>query len=365
MIELGRNRDSRPPALDMKLRQDSNDYAAYLDMMLMRYRDEGRPSIDPLAWVNPDAPALAKDMHRLELQQLTESKGGIWLGGSDGTRMLEDARRLLVVVTIYKYLEQAKAHGLDLMGMMYKERPSWIDEMLGDYGAWVHPDNIRHRFERIEEARAERLAKQWATELAAMAPGAECLEIGCGSGFFAREVMKNHPTLHWQATDLPRPMPIDGTALDRNAQPWFAPCELGKPLPYNDASQDVVFANNVLHHVAPELLADFLSEAKRVLKPGGKLYVTEEYAPQIAPATLQKSLLGQNGVYGELPDNFSDFIDSVFWPEDRGHQRTPEKWQESLEAAGFKRMREPRIAGTFGTPGLPVMEACLEFQKQS
>lgn len=365
MLELPLAGRERRPPLDLYIKQDANTYACIIDRMLPLYRAEGRPWEDPLAWVKPDAPELAADMRRETLHQLTQAKGGISLCGTDGRKLLDEARLTLIVATLYKYLEQAKALDIDLMGMWYDDRPKWVNERLDAHEDWISPERALYRFKRIEEWRAERLHLQWEKELADIPEGTECLEIGCGSGFFTREVIKHRPDLHWKATDLPRSMPIDNDAeLNRNVQPWFTQCVAGEPLSYTDASQDAIFVNNVLHHVEPALLPYFLGEAERVLRPGGKLYVTEEYAPPLDMASLQQTALGMEGVYSVPPAHFSQFIDSMFWPEDRGHQRSPEAWQQAVEPAGFKLCAEPRVVGTFGTPGLPVMEACMVFQKQ-
>lgn len=49
-------------------------------------------------------------------------------------------------------------------------------------------------------------------------------------------------------------------------------------MPFDDESLDLVAFSNSLHHIAPERIADALGEARRVLKPGGILYVMEPVA---------------------------------------------------------------------------------------
>jgi len=46
-------------------------------------------------------------------------------------------------------------------------------------------------------------------------------------------------------------------------------------LPIADASLDVVLCNSVTHHLADELLERMIAEAARVLKPGGRLILTD------------------------------------------------------------------------------------------
>jgi len=52
----------------------------------------------------------------------------------------------------------------------------------------------------------------------------------------------------------------------------------GQQMPFDDATYDVVIFFNSLHHVPVEYMADALAEAKRVLKPGGTVYVAEPIA---------------------------------------------------------------------------------------
>lgn len=347
------------PSLDLDMRQKANDYRAWLDLALERYELEGRAHVDPVAMLDPEENRFANDLRRLGSRTAPQERGGVWLGGNDGLERIDFARTELVARVLYAYLQQAQQLGIDLTALWHSEKPEWVREYIRDAETWLRQPPA-YRFERIESWRAERLYGQWEDALGRLPAGADCLEIGCGSGFFTRNVLERHPALHWQATDLPRPMPIDGTPLDRNAQPWFRECGVRQPLPYADESQDVVFVNNVLHHVAPEVIDAFLGEMRRVLKPGGKLYVTEEYAPDFSSSNL--SHVEERCVTFKAK-HFSEFMDNIFWPEDVGNQRTPDAWQQMLGTAGFRMMYNPRVVGTFGTPGLPVMEACMCFEK--
>lgn len=49
-------------------------------------------------------------------------------------------------------------------------------------------------------------------------------------------------------------------------------------LPFADGSLDIVVYSNSLHHVAPDKMGTALAEARRVLKPGGVLYIMEPVA---------------------------------------------------------------------------------------
>ena len=268
--------------------------------------------------------------------------------------------------TIQETLRFADSNGLDLLKL---PEPAWLKEAKGDLNAWKEKGAL-HRFKAVERDRAGLLAEQWKNTFDRIPAGSHCLDIGCGSGFFVRKMQENHPKLHWRATDLERAMPINGTEDAREKQTWFKQCEIGKPLPYADASMDVITLNNVLHHVDvaglsrmeqggdnfspveyvnPVAFKQFIQEVKRVLKPGGKLLVTEEF----------------NGErIGDGKQGFPVTIDSLFWRKDPGSQKPIKEWERIVEKfGGFKENEKPRIVGTFGTPGIPVMEVCMTYQK--
>ncbi|MFW0777825.1 MAG: class I SAM-dependent methyltransferase [Rickettsiales bacterium] len=254
--------------------------------------------------------------------------------------------------TLPAYLDTAKEHGIDLLNL---ENPSWLKEAKHDEDAWI-AKTPAERFVAIETDRASALAEQWKSELDNIADGAQCLDVGCGSGFFVTHMREHYPNQQWQGTDIHRDMPTNGTDLDRATTDWFTPATRGKPLPYEDASMDVITLNNVLHHVPQEELAHVLNEVERVLKPGGALLVTEEFAGH----RYDK----KTGHASEITAAVPEYIDKVFWRDDLGSQKPMQQWQSIVEErVGFGRAGE-RVVGTFGTPGLPVMESCMRFIKR-
>lgn len=254
------------------------------------------------------------------------------------------------------YLDAAKEHGIDLFHL---EKPAWLKEAETREPEWLSKSPL-DRYRAIETDRATLLVRQWKPELDAIPDGAKCLDVGCGSGFFVRHMQANYPKQVWQATDLERDMPINGSEQDVRKTDWFTPCERDKPLPYSDASMDVITLNNVLHHIPDEKLAGFLGEIERVLKPGGKLLVTEEFAGlqyeastgRMRPATSDAQVPRQ--------------MDDVFWRSDKGSQKPIHQWQTTIQDCGRFKMDlydNHRVVGTYGTPGLPVMEACMTFTR--
>jgi SAM-dependent methyltransferase len=101
----------------------------------------------------------------------------------------------------------------------------------------------------------------------ALHDGAALLDIGAGSGWIAH-YFATHPALRLRvsAVDARDERVVrDGYAFERVA---------GAALPFGDASFDVVLSNHVIEHVGGEAeQVAHLAEARRVLRPGGILYL--------------------------------------------------------------------------------------------
>ena len=99
-----------------------------------------------------------------------------------------------------------------------------------------------------------------------LGPVERALDIGCGDGRLTAELQANALT----AADVSR------VALDRARRRLpgaeLVPLEADAPLPFQDSSFDLVLCAETLEHVRDVQL--LLSEARRVLAPGGTLAVT-------------------------------------------------------------------------------------------
>lgn len=130
--------------------------------------------------------------------------------------------------------------------------------------AWVGSGSAY--FARARAAHLIRLAQRYLGP----ARHLRLLDVGCGDGLVEQflagsfaEVVAGDPAAE-PARDLP------GVRFVRLPE--------AGPLPFDEASFDLVFCAHVLHHVAPEARPGFTAELARVVRPGG-LVVAFEHNP--------------------------------------------------------------------------------------
>ena len=116
------------------------------------------------------------------------------------------------------------------------------------------------------------------------------LDFGCGCGrvlrYFAR-----YKGVRLHGTDYnPRPIAWCRQRLGGGSQSGsaaqFETNQLAPPLPYPDASFDLVYALSVFTHLDEELQRAWLDELRRVSKPGGHVLITMHgaaYLPGLSP----------------------------------------------------------------------------------
>lgn len=152
------------------------------------------------------------------------------------------------------------------------------------------------------------------------------LDLGCGNGKFA----------YWNR-------PKVRTMLAADVAPWFADrarAELPliradlRALPVRDGMLDKVFSIDVLEHLAAEDIARVLDEARRALKPGGRLFVfsntreRQTLAPLMAPQQAVTRWLARRGAVDFTRDDWrkSDHVKAI---------QTYEELRATLEAHGL------------------------------
>ena len=107
-------------------------------------------------------------------------------------------------------------------------------------------------------------------EVGGLAPGVRALELGCGTGVFLALTAPSGARI--DAIDLSPELLAQAQARFPQGGNVRLACGNVEQLPYPDASFDVVYGSSILHHVN---LRPTLREARRVLKPGGRIVFAE------------------------------------------------------------------------------------------
>jgi SAM-dependent methyltransferase len=102
------------------------------------------------------------------------------------------------------------------------------------------------------------------------------LEIGSGSGRYALHLVETigcdvlGVDVNEFGVENANRLSAEAGVADRAR---FQPCDVSKPLPFEDARFDAAFSNDVICHIPRRL--ELLRELCRVLKPGGKLLFSD------------------------------------------------------------------------------------------
>jgi 2-polyprenyl-3-methyl-5-hydroxy-6-metoxy-1,4-benzoquinol methylase len=128
-------------------------------------------------------------------------------------------------------------------------------------------------------AEPERFAARRAFLLDCVAAGDRVLDFGCGDGAFAAELLAAGCTV--TMADVAE----EALRRARARAPQAEAIKLaeGEPLPFAEDAFDVVWAGEVLEHVAD--VVGLLAEVRRVLRWGGRLLVTTPWHGRIVVAT--------------------------------------------------------------------------------
>jgi SAM-dependent methyltransferase len=150
-----------------------------------------------------------------------------------------------------------------------------------------------------------------------LGPGLSVLELGCGTGYFTRELARSGADII--AIDV-SPELLQIATTNCSAPNVRYEIQNAYELSYPDAVFDSVVGSSVLHHLEIE---GALREIYRVLKPGGTICFTEPNMlnPQIA---MQKNVPWVKRKLGDSPDETAFFR----WP-----------FRRLLEEAGYRDVR--------------------------
>jgi SAM-dependent methyltransferase len=150
-----------------------------------------------------------------------------------------------------------------------------------DFGAWSPSFNMHFGFWRrgLRPWRLEDMLEQMNAEVLArleVRGPARLLDLGCGLGASARAMARRAPqasvtgvtVVPWQVEQARR--------LTGGPHPRFVRADY-RALPWPDRRFDGVYAIESACHAAGPAKADFLREAVRVLRPGGRLVVADAF----------------------------------------------------------------------------------------
>lgn len=157
----------------------------------------------------------------------------------------------------------------------------------------------------------ERRYREDVLRLAGLAPGDRLLDIGCGTGGQAIAAWRKvQPGGSVVGVDVSEPMLAAARRKARRAglDLSFRHADAAE-LPFADGSFDVVTVSTVLHMVPDAMHRLCLSEAARVLRPGGRLLLID-YAGDVAD---RRHLSAKHGPHGRFDlHRLRDAVGAVF-----------------------------------------------------
>jgi 2-polyprenyl-3-methyl-5-hydroxy-6-metoxy-1,4-benzoquinol methylase len=130
-----------------------------------------------------------------------------------------------------------------------------------------------------EGAVPERFAARRAFLLDRVASGQRVLDLGCGDGTFAAALL----AAGCQVTMVDVAEEALRRARGRAPEAQAAKVGEGEPLPFAEDAFDVIWAGEVLEHVAD--VVGLLAEVRRVLRWGGPLLITTPWHGRVVVAT--------------------------------------------------------------------------------
>jgi ubiquinone/menaquinone biosynthesis C-methylase UbiE len=159
----------------------------------------------------------------------------------------------------------------------------------------VPPEHLRVRVGPFSDAGLfERSGDQHAAEIIALCnirPDASVLEVGCGCGRLSRAFTKHlHPQGSYDGFDVSADMVawcqrhlqtrasnfrftrLDVYSPDQNPAGSIKAAALS--FPYAQGSFDAAIVSSVFTHIMPDEIERYVAELARVIKPGGRCYVT-------------------------------------------------------------------------------------------
>lgn len=99
------------------------------------------------------------------------------------------------------------------------------------------------------------------------------IELGCGAAKLSRELLKRFPRSRVTGLEVDRIQHEKNLLKPQEGLTFLAAG--AQEIPFPDATFDLAIMLKSLHHIPVELMHQALGEIARVVRPGGKLYVSE------------------------------------------------------------------------------------------
>ena len=103
--------------------------------------------------------------------------------------------------------------------------------------------------------------------------GQNVIELGCGAARLARDLLARYPSAQLTGLETDAVQHAKNLAAPAERLRFIAAGAQAIPLP--DAQFDLALMLKSLHHVPQHVMDQALAEVRRVLRPGGHLYVSE------------------------------------------------------------------------------------------
>jgi SAM-dependent methyltransferase len=104
------------------------------------------------------------------------------------------------------------------------------------------------------------------------------LDLGCGPGGWVLDVAFEYPNIEAAGIDIGRPMVDYANARARSQQltnASFGVMDFNQPFEFSDGAFDLVNGRLLIGSLLREIWPRFIAECTRILRPGGRLQITE------------------------------------------------------------------------------------------
>jgi len=166
-----------------------------------------------------------------------------------------------------------------------------------------------------------------ALELAQVAPGDSLLDVGCGPGRFvlaAGDAVGPSGEAHGidAAPEMITVARRKAARAGANVQFHVGPFE---EMPFEDSHFDIITSTLVLHHLPDEVKRKGFSEARRVMKPGGRFIAVDFESPEAGlHGLLSRLFFGRHLGHAKIRDSLDLLREAGFTDLESG--RTSISW---------------------------------------